>query len=1021
MSDSDADEYVYYGTPLEQEQTSTYYASRQVPKQASQVVALPVHQQEVRDAQGRQRLHGAFTGGFSAGFFNTVGSEEGFQPATFTSSRKSRAGQRQQEVSDFLDEDELEDLQKKGLQTRSEYDTFASAPGAAAQAEAAQHAASRHGHEALNLFPQEALRPVVSSIGIKLLQQMGWRQGRGLGFQETQALSQMGYDVSAVEPGTDAPTQRLQRRKWGPLAGLQAHNTRVVRPRPKDDVHGLGFDPYANAAEFRTARKQLRDGPAQQPRRDRHGVRQRGVAFAASVIEESDVYGGDLADYVDEDEERANLHFEVVSSDEDGGGRGGRGDSPRRLEAAEAVPMIKARQGTMGLDSFIEGFVRGAMAEPPAVQGTLVPARGIKRTYHRFVKPCGQWYGGPRKEGAGEGGVDETAEPPADPDEKKRIDVLAAAVARGGDEMLAFVRDKHQGDDQYAFLHGGDGAAYFRRRVTAIRTALVRANAAVLHHTAAALRGPQAHRSGPAGGPPRLTVEQRAKLLQEPQLPGGQAPAAHRRAAANAPAAAAGHAQAAASAAATREALLARAESAGLLRKGGALASRFVKAGALAPEAGGWTSAEAEAAKQPAEAAAEAAEKPPTRTVHEWRPDPLLCKRFNVPDPFKDTRDRPQQAAGSMAQQLLGVPSEERGNVYSAALPEFMRPAAGTAQQAQQGGWEEELPPPPPVGGAAAGLPAEPPPAAGMAGGQDYLSQVADEILASVDADFAKKVEEAAPAPEEVPLDKPINVFQAIFADSESEEEEDAGAAAAPAAAGAPAAAPGSPAPPAAAGADAAAALADAARAGGGAQAAAAAAQRPRNAAAMLQGAQARLVELGRQAAAAAPAAPAAAGAAARERSPEHSGASGGSVSSDDEGTGDGRRDGRADRGGSCERQHRSRPKRRRESDDSEGDEQRQKRTKRSKSERKRDKEKERKRRHKEKRRHDDVADRAAQALKDEAMQQKLSTEEIIAMAKELKRRNKERSREKEKHHKHRHQKSSSSKHRRVRSRSPSV
>ena len=29
---------------------------------------------EVLDAQGRRRFHGAFTGGFSAGYFNTVGS-----------------------------------------------------------------------------------------------------------------------------------------------------------------------------------------------------------------------------------------------------------------------------------------------------------------------------------------------------------------------------------------------------------------------------------------------------------------------------------------------------------------------------------------------------------------------------------------------------------------------------------------------------------------------------------------------------------------------------------------------------------------------------------------------------------------------------------------------------------------------------------------------------------------------------------------------------------------------------------
>jgi len=43
------------------------------------VIRKPVglHEQTVRDAQGRLRFHGAFTGGFSAGYFNTVGSKEG--------------------------------------------------------------------------------------------------------------------------------------------------------------------------------------------------------------------------------------------------------------------------------------------------------------------------------------------------------------------------------------------------------------------------------------------------------------------------------------------------------------------------------------------------------------------------------------------------------------------------------------------------------------------------------------------------------------------------------------------------------------------------------------------------------------------------------------------------------------------------------------------------------------------------------------------------------------------------------
>ena len=73
MSDSDADEYVYYGKPLVDESKVSFYASGKPEKGA--IKSVPVHKQEVRDEEGRKRLHGAFTGGFSAGFYNTVGSE----------------------------------------------------------------------------------------------------------------------------------------------------------------------------------------------------------------------------------------------------------------------------------------------------------------------------------------------------------------------------------------------------------------------------------------------------------------------------------------------------------------------------------------------------------------------------------------------------------------------------------------------------------------------------------------------------------------------------------------------------------------------------------------------------------------------------------------------------------------------------------------------------------------------------------------------------------------------------------
>ena len=38
---------------------------------------------QVTDEEGRRRFHGAFTGGFSAGYYNTVGSKEGIVLCAF--------------------------------------------------------------------------------------------------------------------------------------------------------------------------------------------------------------------------------------------------------------------------------------------------------------------------------------------------------------------------------------------------------------------------------------------------------------------------------------------------------------------------------------------------------------------------------------------------------------------------------------------------------------------------------------------------------------------------------------------------------------------------------------------------------------------------------------------------------------------------------------------------------------------------------------------------------------------------
>lgn len=57
--------------------------------------------QFVTDSQGRRRLHGAFTGGFSAGYHNTVDSIGGFVPRTFVSHRGQKRGSNNEPSSSF--------------------------------------------------------------------------------------------------------------------------------------------------------------------------------------------------------------------------------------------------------------------------------------------------------------------------------------------------------------------------------------------------------------------------------------------------------------------------------------------------------------------------------------------------------------------------------------------------------------------------------------------------------------------------------------------------------------------------------------------------------------------------------------------------------------------------------------------------------------------------------------------------------------------------------------------------------
>ncbi|KIW91254.1 uncharacterized protein Z519_08150 [Cladophialophora bantiana CBS 173.52] len=201
---------------------------------------VPVWKQEVTDERGRKRLHGAFTGGFSAGYFNTVGSKEGWTPSSFVSSRQNRANRAQnvpqQKPEDFMDEEDFREAEEsRTLNTSSDFSGFGT-----------EHDAMRK-TAAIDIF-----RPVDETIGSKLLKRMGWREGQGIGPRVRRAakLGEEGED-------DDEPAQT---HLFAP------DDVKLVSFVRKTDHKGLGYqgelqDQKETASQYITT-KHPRPGPS---------------------------------------------------------------------------------------------------------------------------------------------------------------------------------------------------------------------------------------------------------------------------------------------------------------------------------------------------------------------------------------------------------------------------------------------------------------------------------------------------------------------------------------------------------------------------------------------------------------------------------------------------------------------------------------------------------------------------------------------------------------------------------------
>ena len=197
---------------------------------SKRAVYIPPAKRKQPLGQHPPRFHGAFTGGFSAGHFNTVGTREGWTPST--------EPRRQQTMEDFMDE---QDVHEWGGPTavRQDFTNGQSTTEGRSRSETAPL-------DALLLVAPRPLR-----AGPRLLRHLGWREGAGAAFVPTTTAP-----AEAAGTNDDHSQIHLSKRK---LRQIELQSSRVKILPPKLDRCGLGFEPLEKAPEFQRYRQQRQE------------------------------------------------------------------------------------------------------------------------------------------------------------------------------------------------------------------------------------------------------------------------------------------------------------------------------------------------------------------------------------------------------------------------------------------------------------------------------------------------------------------------------------------------------------------------------------------------------------------------------------------------------------------------------------------------------------------------------------------------------------------------------------------
>lgn len=327
------------------------------------------------------------------------------------------------------------------LETSSQFDTF----GFTA-AEVARKQADKEHQKRPSAIPgpvHDELLPAASSIGFELLVKMGWRHGHaiknahadlyGARRAARKAFLAFSCNEESSEPIQVDSNENDPKDSSGKYDGvISSQSTPVYVLHPKQDHHGLGHDPYSHAPEFRD-RKEMHDSRVQSTKTSNSGKYAPG--FGIGALEELDVE--------DEDIYASGLEYVGMEVDE---------DEPPRAIMDNRLKLEHKKQGVLS------GFKVASRSDynlerfyPPVVPPDFEP-------FHKFTSPLDP--------------LDKFSEspppevlPPEDNNLKLLIEGFATLVARCGKLFEDLSKEKNKSNPLFLFLSGGNGHQYYARKL----------------------------------------------------------------------------------------------------------------------------------------------------------------------------------------------------------------------------------------------------------------------------------------------------------------------------------------------------------------------------------------------------------------------------------------------------------------------------------------------------------------------------------------------------------------------------